>query len=157
MCGVSLLYFEKVTKIWTCRRKLRSSTPKKILWNNSTVQWTYLVILNPMQVYCYLSRAFFTPCFIPSKTWIKRRFSSGVIFGIASPRAFFNYITTGAFTPVGPLFVPVVKQDSQMKWALLIISKKLTLLKKLHPACFLISSHILDIPSYKSQNSQGWC
>ena len=52
-----------------------------------------------------------------------------VIFGIASPRAFFNYITTGAFTPVGPLFAPVVKQDSQMNWALLIISKKLTLLK----------------------------
>jgi hypothetical protein len=39
-------------------------------------------------------------------------------------RAFFNYITTGAFTPVGPLFAPVVKQDSQMNWAILIISKK---------------------------------
>jgi hypothetical protein len=39
-------------------------------------------------------------------------------------RAFFNYITTGVFTPVGPLFAPVVKQDSQMNWALLIISKK---------------------------------
>ena len=35
-------------------------------------------------------------------------------------RAFFNYITTGAFTPVGPLLAPVVKQDFQMNWALLI-------------------------------------
>jgi hypothetical protein len=38
-------------------------------------------------------------------------------------RAFFNYITTGAFTPVGPLLAPVVKQDFQTNWALLIISK----------------------------------
>jgi hypothetical protein len=73
-------------------------------------------------------------------------------------RAFFNYITTGAFTPVGPLFAPVVKQDSQMNWALLIIRKfKINLVEKAASACFLISSHILDIPSYKSQNSQGWC
>jgi hypothetical protein len=35
----------------------------------------------------------------------------------------FNYITTGAFTPVGPLLAPIVKH----------ISKKSTLLKKLHP------------------------
>jgi hypothetical protein len=66
------------------------------------------------------------------------------------------YITTGAFTPVGPLFAPVVKQDSQMNWTLLIIRKiKLYLVEKYASACFLISSHILDIPSYKSQNSQG--
>jgi hypothetical protein len=64
--------------------------------------------------------------------------------------AFFNYITTGAFTPVGPLLAPVVKQDFQMNWAILIISKMSTLLKK------LISSHNLDIPSYKIQNRQGW-
>ena len=52
-------------------------------------------------------------------------------------RAFFNYITTaGAFTPVSPLFAPVVKQDSQMSWTLLIISKKSTLLKKLHLPAF---------------------
>ena len=52
-------------------------------------------------------------------------------------RAFFNYVTTGAFTPVGPLFAPVVKQDSQMNWALLIISKnESTLLKKLHLPAF---------------------
>ena len=51
-------------------------------------------------------------------------------------RAFFNYITTGAFTPVGPMFAPVVKQDSQMNWALLIICKKSTLLKKLHLPAF---------------------
>jgi hypothetical protein len=41
-----------------------------------------------------------------------------------------------AFTPVGPLFSPVVKQDSQMNWALLINSKKSTLLKKLHLRAF---------------------
>jgi hypothetical protein len=29
----------------------------------------------------------------------------------------FNYVTTGAFTPVGPLFAPVVKQDFKMTWA----------------------------------------
>jgi hypothetical protein len=63
-------------------------------------------------------------------------------------RAFFNYITTGAFTPVGPLLAPVVKHDFQMSWALLIISKRLTLLEKAVSACFLISSHILEIPSY---------
>ena len=53
-------------------------------------------------------------------------------------RAFFNYITTGAFTPVGPLLAPAVKHDFQMNWALLIISKRLTLLK----ICLL--SHILS-------------
>ena len=47
-------------------------------------------------------------------------------------RAFFNYITTGAYTPVGPLLAPVVKHDFQMSWALLIISKKSTLLKELY-------------------------
>jgi hypothetical protein len=45
-------------------------------------------------------------------------------------RAFFNYITTGAFTPVGPLLAPVVKHDFQMSWALLIISTRLTLVEK---------------------------
>jgi hypothetical protein len=35
-------------------------------------------------------------------------------------RAFFNYVTTGAFTPIGPLLAPVVKHDFQMNWALLI-------------------------------------
>ena len=39
-------------------------------------------------------------------------------------RAFFNYITTGAFTPVGPLLAPVVKHDFQMNWDLLIILVK---------------------------------
>jgi hypothetical protein len=34
----------------------------------------------------------------------------------------FNYMTTGAFTTVGPLLAPVVKHDFQMSWALLIIS-----------------------------------
>ena len=73
-------------------------------------------------------------------------------------RAFFNYITTEAFTPVVPLFAPVVKQDSQMNWVLLTISKsKVNLVEKAASACFLISSHILDIPSYKNQNSQGRC
>jgi hypothetical protein len=72
-------------------------------------------------------------------------------------RAFFNYITTGAFTPVGPLFA-LCLQDSQMNWALLIISKiKVNLVEKAVSACFLIPSHILDIPSNKSENSQGWC
>ena len=33
---------------------------------------------------------------------------------------FFNFITTGAFTPVGPLLAPVVKQDFQMNWAFFI-------------------------------------
>ena len=41
---------------------------------------TYFV-LNPR--YCYFSWAF-SPCFIPSKTWINWRFSSDVIFVIAS-------------------------------------------------------------------------
>ena len=53
-------------------------------------------------------------------------------------------VTTGTFTSVGPLLAPVVKHDFQMNWALLIAS-----------ASPLISSHILDIPSYKSQNRQG--
>ena len=89
--------------------------------------------------------------------FLKRR--GGKIYSEVQGRAFFNlYITTGAYTPVGPLFAPVVKQDSQMNWALLIISKtKVNLFEKAASACFLISSHILDIPSYKSQNSQGWC
>jgi hypothetical protein len=47
-------------------------------------------------------------------------------------RAFFNEITTGTFTSVGPLLSPVVNHDFQMNWALLIISKRLSLLKKLH-------------------------
>jgi hypothetical protein len=52
---------------------------------------------------------------------------------IDSHRAFFNYITTGAFTPVGPLLAPVVKHDFQINRALLIISNlKSTLLKMLH-------------------------
>ena len=51
-------------------------------------------------------------------------------------RAFFNYITTGVFTPVGPLLAPVVKQDFQTNWVPLIISKRLTLLKKLHLPAF---------------------
>ena len=59
-----------------------------------------------------------------------------VIFSATPRRALFNYITTGAFTSVGSLFAPVVKQDSQMNWALLIISKKSTLLKKLHLPAF---------------------
>jgi hypothetical protein len=80
-----------------------------------------------------------------------------VIFSATPRRALFNYITTGAFTSVGSLFAPVVKQDSQMNWALLIISKKSTLLPKAASVCFLIFSNILDIPSYKSQNSQEWC
>ena len=50
---------------------------------------------------------------------------------------FFNYITTGTFTPVGPLLTPVVKQDFQMNWALLIISKKsILLIEKLHLPAF---------------------
>jgi hypothetical protein len=57
-------------------------------------------------------------------------------FEFLTVRAFFNYITTGAFTPVGPLLAPVVKQDFQMNWALLITSKKPTLLKKLHLPSF---------------------
>jgi hypothetical protein len=56
----------------------------------------------------------------------------------ANVRAFFNYVTTGAFTPVGPLLTPVVKQDFQMNWALLIISKKSILLtENLHLPAFL--------------------
>jgi hypothetical protein len=41
-----------------------------------------------------------------------------------------------AFTPVGPLFAPVVKQNSQKNLALLIISRKSTLLKKLNLPAF---------------------
>jgi hypothetical protein len=48
----------------------------------------------------------------------------------------FNYITTGALTPVGPLLAPVVKKYFQMSWALLNISKKSFLLKKLHLPAF---------------------
>jgi hypothetical protein len=69
----------------------------------------------------------------------------------AMDRAFFNYITTGVYTPVGPLLAPVVKHDFQMSWALLIISKRLTLLKMLHLPVFsypLTFSTL--IPSYKS-------
>jgi hypothetical protein len=51
-------------------------------------------------------------------------------------RAFFNHITTGAFIPVGPLLAPVVKQYFQMSWALLIISKNSSILKKLHLHAF---------------------
>ena len=36
--------------------------------------------------------------------------------------AFFNYITAGAFTPVGSLLAPVVKHDFQTSWALLIVT-----------------------------------
>jgi hypothetical protein len=66
--------------------------------------------------------------------YIKYRFLKGihsVTWNCELDRAFFNYITTGAFTPVGPLLAPVVKQDFQMNWAHLIISKKSTLLKNL--------------------------
>ena len=55
---------------------------------------------------------------------------------VVKVRAFFNYITTGAFPPVGPLLAPVVKHDFRMSWALLIISKRLTLLKNLHLHAF---------------------
>jgi hypothetical protein len=77
--------------------------------------------------------------------WITLRAGSNLVFFIflkglrsvvwtLSP---FNYITTGAFTLVGPLLAPVVKHDFQMAgWALLIITKKLTLLK------------ILDLPTF---------
>jgi hypothetical protein len=30
---------------------------------------------------------------------------------------FFNYITTGAFTPVGPVLAPVVNLDFLVEWA----------------------------------------
>jgi hypothetical protein len=43
---------------------------------------------------------------------------------VVSFRAFLNYTTTGAFTPVGPLLALVVKHDFQMNWALLIIIVK---------------------------------
>ena len=71
-------------------------------------------------------------------------------------RAFFNYITTGAFTPVGPLLAPVVKHDFQMNWALLIISKRLTLLRMLHLPAFSYPLTLSTlISSYKSR--QGRC
>jgi hypothetical protein len=70
-------------------------------------------------------------------------------------RAFFNYITTGAFTPVGPLLAPVVKHDFQMNWALLITSKRLTLLKMLHlPAFSYPLTFSTLIPSYKSRRGR---
>jgi hypothetical protein len=69
-----------------------------------------------------------------------------------------NYITTGEFTPVGPLLAPVVKHDFQMNWALLIISKRLILLKMLHlPSFSYPLTFSTLIPSYKSRHRQGWC
>jgi hypothetical protein len=77
-------------------------------------------------------------------------------------RAFFKYITTGAFTPVCPLFAPVVKQDSQINWALLIISKKSTLLKKLpafsYPLTFS-TFHLIKVRTVKGGAKRvagGW-
>jgi hypothetical protein len=52
------------------------------------------------------------------------------------------------------LLAPVVKHDFQMNWALLIISKRLTLLKMLHLPAFSYSLSTL-IPSYKSQHAQA--
>jgi hypothetical protein len=62
----------------------------------------------------------------------------------------FLTITTGAFAPVGPLLAPVVKHDFQMSWALLIISKRLTLLKKLYLPAFSYPLTFSTFPSYKS-------
>ena len=62
-----------------------------------------------------------------------RSYIAPCIVAALSPGHFVTiFITTGAFTPVGPLLAPVVKYNFQMSWALLIISKRLTLLKKLH-------------------------
>jgi hypothetical protein len=66
----------------------------------------------------------------------------------------FNYITTGAFTPL-------VKHDFQMNWALLIIIKKSTLLKKLHlpafsyPLAFSIF-HLLKVRTGTGVALKGW-
>jgi hypothetical protein len=70
-------------------------------------------------------------------------------------RAFFNYITTGAFTPVGPLLAPVVNPDIQMNWALLIISKTLTLLKKLHLPAFSYPLTFSTFPFIKVSTGRG--
>jgi hypothetical protein len=62
-------------------------------------------------------------------------------------RACFNYITYWASSEA--------RFSDKLGPFDLIISKKSTLLKKLHlPAlkCILISSQILDVPSYKNQN-----
>jgi hypothetical protein len=78
-----------------------------------------------------------------------------VKLAMATGRAFFNYITTGAFTPVGPLLAPVVKHDFQMNWALLIISKRLTLLKKLHLPAFSYPLTFSTFPLIKVSTSRG--
>ena len=67
----------------------------------------------------------------------------------------FNYITTGTFTPcsMGPLLVPVVKRYFQMSWALSIITKKSSLLKKLHLRAFSCSLTISAFHLIESQHS----
>jgi hypothetical protein len=71
-------------------------------------------------------------------------------------RAFFNYVTTGAFTPVGPLLAPVVKHDFQMSWALLIISKKSTL-KKLHLPAFSYPLTVSTFPQGCRNHGYSGC
>ena len=52
------------------------------------------------------------PIIVPPVSWVlNTNISSTVQQGI------FNYITTGAFTPVSHLLAPVVKQYFQMSWA----------------------------------------
>ena len=101
------------------------------------------------------------PQMVPPQSLVKWRLNLHVRTGgwiWATFRAFFNYITTEAFTPVSPLLTPVVKHDFQMNWALLIISKRLTLLKMLHlPAFSYPLTFSTLIPSYKSRHRQGWC
>ena len=67
----------------------------------------------------------------------------------------FLTIATGAFAPVGPLLAPVVKHDFQMSWALLIISKRLTLLKKLYLPAFSYPLTFSTFPLIKVSTSRG--
>jgi hypothetical protein len=64
----SFCILKKMTKVWTCRRKLRSSTQKKYTIKHFDSSKTYFV-LTPR--YCYLP-------------WINWRFLSGITFGVAS-------------------------------------------------------------------------
>jgi hypothetical protein len=59
------------------------------------------------------------------------------------------------FTPVSPLLAPVVNHDFQMNWALLIISKRLSLFKKLHLPAFWYPLTFSTFPLIKVNTGRG--
>jgi hypothetical protein len=74
------------------------------------------LVKKPLFIQChyqiFTSSLFCTNCYSEGQItiFIPQYPVPGLSLAVPHCRAFFNYITTGAFTPVGPLLAPVVKQ-----------------------------------------------